>query len=297
MTDGERGEQREQRADREEHHARDHSHVISRDRQHVAEPGNEHRIIDRLGDSIAAPGQQRGRDRAPVAVEHIANPRVDRVAQVLHDGGITEQKSAARRRLLCLDRAHHEAGGADALKIQVATEIVATGPQRRERRLQAGLQFDEAPNFRRGALPHRQPHPLEFCLRARALHRGDAQDEAVGAFTDVAGLDEACESDRKHRPRQHAMRDPRGLPGRGGKAGRNGCDHHNRGKHLLPPQQNGCGTQRNRDDGGDRQHRLMIGGEVEGDPGAECDRHPGQQPPGTRLRASPLTQRFSERRP
>ena len=62
--------------------------------------------------------------------------RVDRVAQALHEGGVAEQKAAAGRRLLRLDGPHHKAGGADALKIQVAAEIVGARPQRGERRLQ-----------------------------------------------------------------------------------------------------------------------------------------------------------------
>ena len=182
-------------------------------------------------------------------------------------------------------------------KIHVAAEIVAARPQRRERRLQPRLQFDEAADRGRGALPHRQPHALELCRAARAFHGGDAQHEAVGALADVAGLDEARQRHRKHRPRQHAMRDPRGLPGRDRKARRDGGDHHRGGKDFLPPQQNAAAQSAIADDGGNRQHRLVIGGEVEGDAGAERDRHPGQQPPGARLGARPLAQRFSERRP
>ncbi len=93
------------------------------------------------------------------------------------------------------------------------------------------------------------------------------------------------------------MRDPRGLPGGYGKTGRHGRDHHHDGKDFLPPQQQRDGAKRNRCSGHDRQHRLVIGGEVKGDAGAERDGHPGQQAPGPRLGARPLTQRVQERRP
>ena len=52
-----------------------------------------------VGDRIAAAGQQRGRDRALVAVEPAADARVDGVAQVLHEGGIAQAQAAALGRL------------------------------------------------------------------------------------------------------------------------------------------------------------------------------------------------------
>jgi hypothetical protein len=86
------GDQRQQRAHRKEHHAGDHGHVIAGDRQHVAEAGDEHRIVDRRRDRVAAAGQQRGRDRALVAVERGADARVDRVAQALHERGVAQRQ-------------------------------------------------------------------------------------------------------------------------------------------------------------------------------------------------------------
>ena len=166
-TDGESGDQRQQRAHREEHHAGDNRHVIAGDRQHVAEAGDEHRIVDRRGDRVAAAGQQRGRDRALVAVERGADARIDRIAQALHEGGVAQRQAAGDRRLRGLDRAHDKAGGADPLEEHVAAEIVAARPHRRERRLQPRLQFDEAADRGRGALSHRQPNALQFC-RPRA---------------------------------------------------------------------------------------------------------------------------------
>jgi hypothetical protein len=102
----------------------------------VAEAGNEHRVVDGLGDRVAPPGQQRGGDGALVTLQDVVDARVDRVAQALHERGIAQRQAAAGRRLLRLDGAHHKAGGADALKIEVAAEIVGARPQRRQRRLQ-----------------------------------------------------------------------------------------------------------------------------------------------------------------
>src|SRR5260370_30679092 len=118
-------------------------------------------------------------------------PRVDRVAQFLHDGRIAQGEPAGDRWLQCLDRAHREAGCADALKIEIAAEIVAAGPQWRERRLQPRFQFDEAADLGRRALFHRKPDALKLDLPAPAFHPDHAEHEAVGALPDVARLDKA----------------------------------------------------------------------------------------------------------
>ena len=82
------------------------------------------------------------------------------------NGGVAQRQAAADRRLHGLDRAGDKAGSADALEIHVAAEIVAAGPQRRERRLQPRLQFDEAADIGRGALAHRQPNAFQLDGRA-----------------------------------------------------------------------------------------------------------------------------------
>ena len=66
-----------------------------------------------------------------------ADARVDRVAHAVDRRRRSAATARRRRRLGDLDRAEHEAGRADALEIKVAREIVAAGPQRRERRLTA----------------------------------------------------------------------------------------------------------------------------------------------------------------
>ena len=134
--------------------------------------------------------------------------RVDRIAQPLHERGVAQGEPAGDRRLQCLDRAHHETGCADALKIEIAAEIIAAGPQWRERRLQPRFQFDETADLGRRALSHREPDALEFYLPARAFHLDHAKHEAVGALADVAGLDKAGQRHRIDRPRQHAVRNP-----------------------------------------------------------------------------------------
>jgi hypothetical protein len=104
---------------------------------------------------VAPPGQKSGGNRALVAVQRGAYPRVDTIAQILHEGGVTQGKPAGRGRVTGLDAAGDKARGADALKEQVSAEVVATRPQGSEWRLQARLEFNEASDRRRCALAHR----------------------------------------------------------------------------------------------------------------------------------------------
>ena len=288
VANRERRKQRQQRPHREEHDAGDDCHMIARDRQHMAEAGDEHRIVHRRRDRVAPPGQQRGGDRALVAFQRGPDPRIDRIPQALHERRVAQAKPAAVGRLRRLDRAHHEAGGADAGEKHVAAEIVAARPQWRKRRQQPRLQLDEAADRGRRALLHRQPHALELCRSARAFHGDDAQHKTVGALANVAGFDKTRQRHRKHRPRQHAMRDPRRLPRRHRKSRRDRGDHDRDRKELLPPQQNRDCAKPDRNDGGHRQNRLMIGSKIESDAGAERDRHPGQQTARRRLQRVPI---------
>jgi hypothetical protein len=161
-ADGKSGDQRQQRPDHEEHDAGDDRHVIAGDRQHMTEAGNEHGVVDRRGDGIAAAGQERGRNGALIAVKPLANARIDGVTQVLHEGGVAQRNAAALGWFDRLDRAGDKAGGGDVLEEHVAREIVGARPQRRERRLQAHLQLDETADIGRGAFPHREPHAIEL---------------------------------------------------------------------------------------------------------------------------------------
>ena len=192
----------------------------------MAETGDEHRIVDRRCDRIAPPGQKSGGNRALVAIQRGADPRVDTIAQILHEGGVTQGKAACGRRVAGLDAAGDKARGADALKEQVTAKVVAARPQWGERRLQPRFQFDEASDRRRRTLAHRQPHPLQLGRQTRAIHLRHLQYEAVGAFANVSRLDKARERYRIGRLCQHLMADMRGSEGRGRKAGRHACDHH-----------------------------------------------------------------------
>jgi hypothetical protein len=161
-ADGEPRDQREQRADGEEHHTRDDRHVVARDRQHVPEAGDEHCVVDRRRDRIAPAGEQRSRNGALVAVEAAADARVDGVAQSLHEGGIAQGEATAIFRLGGLDRPHHKAGRGDGLEKQVAREIIGARPRRGERGQQPRLQLDKAADIGRGAFLDREPHALEL---------------------------------------------------------------------------------------------------------------------------------------
>jgi hypothetical protein len=93
------------------------------------------------------------------------------------------------------------------------------------------------------------------------------------------------------------MADPRGFPCRHGKSRGNGGDHDGNRKYLLSPQQErGCAKHSPRDDRS-RQHRLMIGCEIERNADAERDRDPRQQAPGPGLGGDPFAQSCRERRP
>ena len=52
-------DQRQQRSKDEEHHTRDHGHVIAGDREHVADAGHKHRIVKMLRDGVALAGDER----------------------------------------------------------------------------------------------------------------------------------------------------------------------------------------------------------------------------------------------
>jgi hypothetical protein len=190
-ADGERRDQRQQCADRKEHYAGNDGHVIAGNREHVSKPRDKHRIVDGRRDRVAAAGQKRRRNGPLVAIQRGSNARIDRIAQTLHDGRIAPRQAATDRRLQGLDGAGDKAGGADALEIHVAAEIVRARPQRCQRRLQPRLQCDEAADIGRGALAHRQANALQPDATARDLHLRHPQHEAIGALAHIARLDEA----------------------------------------------------------------------------------------------------------
>ncbi len=58
-----------------------------------------------------------------------ADAGVDRVTDALHGRGIAQPQPGLHRRLGDADRAERKAGRADALKVEIAGEVVAAGTQ------------------------------------------------------------------------------------------------------------------------------------------------------------------------
>ena len=125
---GKSGDQRQQRAHDEEHDAGDHGHVIARDRQHVTDAGHKHRIVNMRRNRIALARDQRRGNRADIAGQDGADAQIDRVAQALNEGIDAQPPTLGCGRRHDLDGAVDEAGGAEALEVKVAGEIVAAGP-------------------------------------------------------------------------------------------------------------------------------------------------------------------------
>ena len=87
-----------------------------------------------------------------------------------------------QRRRNDLDGAAHEARSADALKVEVAGEIVAAGRERLQRRIEQRFDFDEGAGGRRHAALDREPHALRLLVHAAAVDAVDAQHKAVGVW-------------------------------------------------------------------------------------------------------------------
>jgi hypothetical protein len=93
------------------------------------------------------------------------------------------------------------------------------------------------------------------------------------------------------------MGDVRGSEGRSRKTRRHACGHHCKGEELSAPKQKRHEAQSERGDDCNRQYRLVIGGEVEGNTGPKGDGNPRQQPSGPGLSAHPFAQFFECPRP
>ena len=134
MAAGDRRDQRQAGANEKEHDARHHRHVIARDRQHMRETRDVHRVVDRRRNRIALAGDQRRGDRTFIAGDDGADALVDRLANAVDESGIVQPNAGADRRRHDLDLAERIAGRADALEKHIAREVVAARPQRCERR-------------------------------------------------------------------------------------------------------------------------------------------------------------------
>jgi hypothetical protein len=110
-------DQRQPGAQDEEHHAGDEGHVVARDRQHMADAGNEHGVEHAAGQRIALAGDEGRRDGGGVARDRRADAGIDAVADRFDRGGEPQAPSRRGRRRRRFDRAKHKAGGADALEV------------------------------------------------------------------------------------------------------------------------------------------------------------------------------------
>jgi hypothetical protein len=163
----------------EEYHAGHHRHVIAGNREHVADAGDEHRVVEVGRDGVALAGDQGRRDRADVAGQHGADAHVDRIAHAFDKCRGTQSPAGFGRRRDDLHRPVHEAGGVDALEIEVAGEIVASRAQRLQRRIELRLRLDESAGRRRHAAVDREPHALRLVDNAVSLDAFEPQYEAV----------------------------------------------------------------------------------------------------------------------
>jgi hypothetical protein len=218
----------------------------------MADAGNEKCVEHAAGERIALAGDEG------------ADAGIDAVADRFDRGGEPQPPARRRRRGHRRDRAQHQAGGADALEIEVAGEVVAAGMQRRGRRIDPRLHGDEGADRGRPALAHGEPDAFGPVAQARAFHRGDAEHDAVAALALLAGLDETGHGNAVGGRAQHGVLDDMGLDGGGGEARRDsgaaerdrkrGADAHEKGER----------------DGGRirRRHRFVF------------HRQPRHQPPG-----------------
>ena len=188
----------------------------------MRQTGNVQGIAHRRRNRIAFASEQRGRDRTLVAGNDGADALVDRLAHAVDGRGETQPGARLNRRRHRFDRAQRITGRADALEIHVAREVVAAGPQRRQRRRQMRFELDKAADRRRGALAHRDADAVGHLRDAPAFDAMHADDDAVAALALLADFDKAGERHARGRELQHRMRDARGLERGGGKAGGDG---------------------------------------------------------------------------
>jgi len=238
-------------------------------------------VVNIWRDRVAPAVDQHCSNGAVVAGEHRANAGIDRVAQALHEGVGTLQRSLGSGRRKHLYRAADKAGRADALEKQIARKIVTAGLERLQRRLKRCFDFNERSRRWRHAALDRKPHAPRLVFEARAIKAIDAQHEAVGVPALLAQFDKAGDGHAGRRKVQHRMADQRGLKRRDRKS-QGDAEHPKRHhmRHDLPAQKYRaepaeCGDRYCRP-----QRRLAFGREIENDAGAIGDGKPRQQPAG-----------------
>jgi hypothetical protein len=288
---GETRDDRQHRPHQEEHRAGHHRHVVARDRQHVREARNVHGVVERRRNGVALAGDQRGRDRAGIARHRRANAPIDAVAHAFDERRVDEPQAGTARRRRDLDLPHRKAGGADALEIKIAREVVSARTQWRERGVEARLQLDEGAD--RGRLPfaHRDPHAVGRVVEPAGLEPLDLHDDPIGALALLADFYPSRNGNVAGGVVEDRMGDPRALDGCRRKAGasRGHADQHRERDRSRP-------RQRRRKHEGERQRRcghrdrLMLGGEIEEDAAREGDRKPRNKPARSGLLGEPKPQ-------
>src|SRR5262249_44814821 len=113
-------------------------------------------------------------------------------------------------------------GGADALEIEIASEIVTAGSKWRRWRIEARLQSNERPDRRSGALAHRQADALGSLRETRGFQGDDIHDDAIGGLALLARLHETGDADAVSRGQQDGVVYEATLERRGRKPGRDG---------------------------------------------------------------------------
>ncbi len=219
---------------------------------------------------------------------------VDRLADAVERRRVAQPQPAGVRRRHGLDRAQHIAGGADALEIKVAREVVAARPQRGERRRQMRLERDEAADRGRRALAHRDAHALRRARKPARLDLLHAHHDAVAARAFLAHFDKAGDR-RGRRECQHRMRDARGLQRGGGKAGGDAGTSERDGKaERIAARREGDEEANERRAACRPSSGFPVGGEIGDDAEAEGDRQPGQQPARRDFCGGPLRDQAAE---
>ena len=179
-----------------------------------------------------------------------ADAQIDGIAEPLDEG--VRAHSHARRggRRDDLDGAMHKTRCADALEVKIAGEVIAAGPQRRQRRIELRLHLDEGAGRRRRAAAHGKPDTLRLVDDPFSLDPLDTEHEAVGFLALLAQLDETGQRHAISGIAQERMSDQRRLERGNGKAGAHRKQTERNDEGHGPPAQ-----KHNRKRGGDGQSR------------------------------------------
>ena len=207
----ERRDQCQNCADHEKHDPRDNRHVIAGDRQNVRKARDVHRIIDRRRYRIAFARDQRRGNGPSISGQRRTDAIVDRLAYSVDGGCVSQPKPCGRRRRLDPDGPERIAGGADFLKIHIASKVVAAGSERLHGRRQVRLELNKAADWRRAALAHRDAHPMRYRRRTKRIEPLNTDHDAVASLPLFANLHKPGKCGACDRKLQDRMSNTRGL--------------------------------------------------------------------------------------